>query len=46
MQNLPSVEQIAEDGWSGPPYPVDTPLSVVDQYDLAEGAAIALTEDI
>jgi uncharacterized protein YbjT (DUF2867 family) len=45
MQNLPRIEQIAEDGWVGRPYPVDAPLAVIDQYDLAEVAALSLTED-
>jgi uncharacterized protein YbjT (DUF2867 family) len=45
MQTLPSIEEIDASGWVGRPYPVDKKLSFVDQYDLAEVAAIALTED-
>lgn len=45
MQMLPSPAQIQERGWVGRPYPVDARISVVDQYEVAEVAAIALMED-
>jgi uncharacterized protein YbjT (DUF2867 family) len=45
MQTLPSLEQVAELGWLGRPYPVNRPLTWVDLGDVAEVAAFALIED-
>jgi uncharacterized protein YbjT (DUF2867 family) len=45
MQTLPSLEQIAELGWVGRPYPPNRPLTWVDMGDIAEVAAQALMDD-
>jgi uncharacterized protein YbjT (DUF2867 family) len=44
MQTLPSLEEIAESGWVGRPYPTDKLLTFVDLRDMAEIAAKALIE--
>lgn len=46
MQNLlVGWRSIVEDGVYRVPYPVDTRISLVDLYDVAEAAALVLTED-
>ncbi len=45
MQILPSLKEIARDGWIGRPYAVDKPLTWVDLVDVGEVAARALLED-
>jgi uncharacterized protein YbjT (DUF2867 family) len=45
MQTLPALEQIAESGWVGRPYPADRPLTWVDLGDIGQIAAQALMDD-
>lgn len=45
LQALPGIAEIATAGWIGRPYSVHRPLGVVDQYDVAEAAAMALTSE-
>jgi NAD(P)H dehydrogenase (quinone) len=45
MQTLPSRAEIGERDWIGRPFPIDALLTIIDVYDIAEAAAIALTED-